>query len=101
MPPRQTVTPYISKAPTVAQIADVAEALVRRYLSQPSIPILTCHAMNVIRNNYAENEQLALVSDLETSSELGMKVIPLSQVVDWHQGLLADRGCIGLCGNHI
>jgi len=47
--------------------------------------------MNVIRNNYAENEQLALVSDLETSSELGMKVIPLSQVVDWHQGSLTDE----------
>jgi hypothetical protein len=47
--------------------------------------------MNVIRNNYAENEHLALASDLETIRELGLKVIPLSQVVDWHQGSLTDE----------
>jgi len=56
-----------------------------------SIPILTYHAINVINNNYAENDHLALASDLETLCELGLKIIPLSQVVDWHQGLLADE----------
>jgi len=56
-----------------------------------NIPILTYHAINVINNTYAENDHLALAADLETISELGLKIIPLSQVVDWHEGLLADE----------
>lgn len=56
-----------------------------------NIPVLTYHAINVTNNNYAENDHLALVSDLETIRELGLKIIPLSQVVDWHQGLLSDQ----------
>lgn len=55
------------------------------------ISVLTYHAMNVIRNNYSDNDHLALASDLETISELGIKVIPLSQIVDWHQGSLSDE----------
>ncbi len=47
--------------------------------------------MNVIRNSYAENDHLALASDLETINELGFRIIPLSQVVDWHQGTIEDR----------
>jgi len=58
---------------------------------QLKIPILTYHSMNIIRNTYAENDHLALASDLETISELGFRVIPLSQVVDWHQGSLSDE----------
>lgn len=55
------------------------------------VPVLTYHAMNVINNTYAENDHLALQSDLDTISELGFKIIPLRQVVDWHQGSLADE----------
>ncbi len=55
-----------------------------------NIPVLTYHAVNVINNTYAENDHMALASDLETIHELGLRIIPLSRVVDWHQGLLAD-----------
>ena len=58
---------------------------------QLKIPILTYHSMNIIRNTYAENDHLALASDLETINQLGFRVIPLSQVVDWHQGSLPDE----------
>ncbi len=56
-----------------------------------NIPILTYHGVNVIRNNYAENDHLALASDLETIAACGFRVIPLSRVVDWHQGLVEDK----------
>jgi len=55
------------------------------------IPVLTYHSNNIIRNTYAENDHLALASDLETIRELGFRVIPLSRVVDWHQGSLPDE----------
>lgn len=55
------------------------------------IPVLTYHSMNIIKNTYAENDHLAFASDLETISELGFRVIPLSRVVDWHQGSVADE----------
>lgn len=55
------------------------------------IPILTYHSINVIKNTYAENDHLALASDLETIRELGFRVIPLTQLVDWHQGALSDE----------
>ena len=55
------------------------------------IPVLTYHSINVIRNTYAENDHLALASDLKTIHEMGFRVIPLSRVVDWHQGLLTDE----------
>lgn len=55
------------------------------------IPVLTYHAMNVMGNSYTENDHTALVSDLETISELGFEIIPLSQVVDWHRCSIADE----------
>ncbi len=55
------------------------------------IPVLTYHSINIIKNTYAENDHLALASDLESIRELGFRVIPLSQVVDWHQGSLPDE----------
>ncbi|GMR15075.1 MAG: hypothetical protein BMS9Abin30_0694 [Gammaproteobacteria bacterium] len=56
-----------------------------------SIPILTYHAINVIDNSYVGNDHLALASDLLSICELGFKIIPLSRIVDWHQGLLGDE----------
>jgi len=47
--------------------------------------------MNVFANTYAENDHLALASDLATINELGFRIIPLSRVVDWRQGSLSDE----------
>ena len=55
------------------------------------IPVLTYHSINVIKNTYKENDHLALASDLVTINELGFRVVPLSKVVDWYQGLVADK----------
>ena len=55
------------------------------------IPVLTYHGVNVIDNTYQGNDHLALASDLLTIRELGFRVIPLSQVVDWHEGELNDE----------
>ena len=60
-----------------------------------NIPILTYHAINVIKNTYEENDHLALAADFETIRELGLRIIPLSRVVDWHAGLLADEEVAG------
>jgi len=46
--------------------------------------------MNINGDTYARNDHLALASDLETIFELGFRVIPLSRVVDWQQGVLPD-----------
>lgn len=54
------------------------------------IPVLLYHSNNVVRNTYAENDHLALASDLTTLHELGFRVIPLSRVVDWHLGNVKD-----------
>ena len=55
------------------------------------IPVLTYHSINVLRNTYEGNDHLALKSDLNTIKKLGYTIIPLSQVVDWHQGELTDE----------
>lgn len=54
------------------------------------IPVLTYHAINVTTNDYAENDHIALASDLETIHSLGLTIIPLSRLVDWQQGELSD-----------
>jgi len=55
------------------------------------IPVLTYHSMNVFANTYADNDHHALASDLATINELGFRIIPLSRVVDWRQGSMADE----------
>jgi hypothetical protein len=47
--------------------------------------------MNVIANTYAKNDHIALASDLSTIRDLGLRVIPLSKVVDWCQGIVSDN----------
>jgi len=47
--------------------------------------------MNINGDTYDKNDHLALASDLETIKELGFRVIPLSKVVDWHQGAIPDN----------
>ncbi|MDX1555099.1 MAG: polysaccharide deacetylase family protein [Xanthomonadales bacterium] len=48
-----------------------------------SIPVLTYHSVNVIRNIYAENDHIALASDLRTLTSLGWQVRPLRDVAAW------------------
>lgn len=63
------------------------------------IPILTYHAMNVASNRYAENDHLALAQDLTTIQRMGLRVIPLSSVVEWRLGRLPDHaveGCLAI-----
>jgi peptidoglycan/xylan/chitin deacetylase (PgdA/CDA1 family) len=59
-----------------------------------TIPVLTYHGINVIQNTYAQNDHLALASDLLTIHNLGFEVIPLRQVVNWHQGLIPDTDAL-------
>ena len=46
------------------------------------IPVLTYHAMNVGGNDYANNDHVALASDLRTLTRAGFTVEPLRSVVD-------------------
>ena len=64
-----------------------------------NIPVLTYHSINVIENHYAANDHMALASDLETIHAIGFRVIALSKLLDWHQGLLDDidvRKCVAI-----
>lgn len=44
-------------------------------------PILTYHGVNVAGNDYANNDHVALASDLETIDRLGWRIVPLPGVV--------------------
>ncbi|HUP29124.1 MAG TPA: polysaccharide deacetylase family protein [Usitatibacter sp.] len=46
------------------------------------VPVLTYHAMNVGGNDYANNDHVALASDLRTLTRAGFAVEPLRHVVD-------------------
>ncbi|MCJ7816092.1 MAG: hypothetical protein MUP31_08605, partial [Xanthomonadales bacterium] len=50
-----------------------------------SVPVLTYHSLNVLKNSYQENDHLAFESDLRTIDRLGLKVIPLSHILDWYE----------------
>lgn len=56
-----------------------------------SIPVLTYHSLNVDQNIYEGNDHLAFESDLQTIHDLGMKIVPLSKVVDWLEGQIPDK----------
>jgi len=60
-----------------------------------AIPVLTYHGMNVGGNDYSNNDHVALASDLQSISELGKKIIPLSRVVDWREGRLREDEIAG------
>ena len=46
------------------------------------IPILTYHSNNVGGNDYDNNDHVALAADLRTIRRLGLRIVPLAQVVD-------------------
>lgn len=48
----------------------------------PQVPILTYHARNVYGNAYANNDHVALASDLETLTRNGWRIDRLSAVID-------------------
>jgi peptidoglycan/xylan/chitin deacetylase (PgdA/CDA1 family) len=50
------------------------------------IPVLTYHSANILQNSYAQNDHIALAGDLKALERLGWTILPLKDVVDWHQG---------------
>lgn len=55
-----------------------------RFFRKPklSVPVLTYHSLNVLENTYAANDHLAFESDLRTIARLGLRVIPMTSLVD-------------------
>ncbi|HJT98147.1 MAG TPA: polysaccharide deacetylase family protein [Rhodanobacteraceae bacterium] len=46
------------------------------------VPVLAYHSNNVGGNDYADNDHVALAEDLRTIRGLGLRIVPLSLVVD-------------------
>jgi hypothetical protein len=46
------------------------------------VPVLAYHSNNVGGNAYADNDHVALAADLRTIHGLGLRIVPLSRVVD-------------------
>jgi hypothetical protein len=46
------------------------------------VPVLTYHAVNIAGNDYANNDHVAFAADLRLIGEMGLRVVPLSWVVD-------------------
>ena len=51
------------------------------------VPVLTYHAVNIAGNDYATNDHAAFAADLSLIDEMGLRVIPLSWVVDQLLGI--------------
>lgn len=54
------------------------------------IPVLTYHSNNVGGNDYDNNDHVALAADLRTIRRLGLRIVPLAQVVDLLDGKTPD-----------
>lgn len=63
--------------------------------STPTVPVLAYHGNNVHGNSYADNDHVAFESDLRTIDRLGLRILPVATVVDWHEGLLPDSDVEG------
>ena len=51
------------------------------------VPVLTYHSMKIHGSAYAENDLVALASDLETIHAHGFRMVPLAHVVaEWRRG---------------
>jgi len=53
-----------------------------------AVAVLTYHSQNISGSGYAENDHVAFASDLLTLSQMGLRIISLSQLVSW----LVNRG---------
>lgn len=62
------------------------------------IPILTYHAANIAGGAYADNDHVALATDLRLIDEAGWQIVPLDRVVDLLAGdeRWPDRPCLAL-----
>ncbi len=63
--------------------------------SKPAVPVLAYHSINIDANTYAQNDHIAFAADLRLVDQLGMRVIPLQTVVEWHRGALPDSAVEG------
>lgn len=63
-----------------------------------AIPILTYHAANVLGNDYANNDHVALADDLQLLQRLGLRIIGLDELVAWQRGGQAPgkHACVAL-----
>lgn len=57
----------------------------------PSFPILTYHSQIFHSNRYFGNDHIALARDLEMIYKAGMRIAPLSDLVDWLEQARDDR----------
>ncbi len=55
-----------------------------------AVPILTYHANNINGNAYQNNDHVALQTDLQLIHQLGLRIISLDQLMDWHQGRVSE-----------
>jgi hypothetical protein len=54
------------------------------------VPVLTYHSNNISGNGYASNDHVALAADLRLIHRRGLRIVPLSRVVDVLLGEAAD-----------
>ncbi len=54
------------------------------------VPILTYHSNNVMGNEYHNNDHVALTEDLKLIQKLGLRIITLQQLMQWHKGAADD-----------
>jgi peptidoglycan/xylan/chitin deacetylase (PgdA/CDA1 family) len=54
------------------------------------VPVLTYHSNNVVGNDYANNDHVALAADLRRIHALGLTIVPLSLVVDAFLGIAPE-----------
>lgn len=55
------------------------------------VPVLTYHSNNVVGNDYASNDHVALAEDLRRLHAAGIRIVPLSSVVDVRLGTAAEE----------
>jgi hypothetical protein len=67
---------------------------------QMRVPVLTYHSNNVVGNDYATNDHVALTEDLGRIHAGGFRIVPLSQVVDVRLGVADEtsvENAVALC----
>ncbi len=62
------------------------------------IPVLAYHAANIAGNSYAKNDHVAFAEDLQRIQRLGLRIVPLSWVVEQRLGRARRdlSGCVAL-----
>ena len=66
-----------------------------RPIAPVRIPVLAYHSAQVAGAGYRENDHVALVSDLRTIHQLGLRVLRAGTLVDWLEGRLNDDAVRG------